>query len=143
MKAFMTPIEREDILLLSTCLDEVTDKIEDVLIRMYCNNIHEIMPLAVDMINVVVESCREMVTLLEEFRNFKKSKTIHTSIVRINTLEEDADKLFIKAMRQLHEEESDPVKMIKWREILIYLEKCTDATEHVADAVERVIMTNS
>lgn len=101
------------------------------------------MPLAVDMINVVVESCREMVTLLEEFRNFKKSKTIHTSIVRINTLEEDADKLFIKAMRQLHEEESDPVKMIKWREILIYLEKCTDATEHVADAVERVIMTNS
>ena len=143
MKAFMTPIEREDILLLSTCLDEVTDKIEDVLIRMYCNNIHEIMPLAVDMINVVVESCREMVTLLEEFRKFKKSKTIHTSIVRINTLEEDADKLFIKAMRQLHEEESDPVKMIKWREILIYLEKCTDATEHVADAVERVIMTNS
>ena len=143
MKAFMTPIEREAILLLSTCLDEVTDKIEDVLIRMYCNNIHEIMPLAVDMINVVVESCREMVTLLEEFRNFKKSKTIHTSIVRINTLEEDADKLFIKAMRQLHEEESDPVKMIKWREILIYLEKCTDATEHVADICERVILTNT
>ena len=33
--------------------------------------------------------------------------------------------------------------MIKWREIYFYLEKCTDATEHVADVVERVIMTNS
>lgn len=143
MKAFMTPIDREDILLLSNCLDEVTDKIEDVLVRMYCNNIHVILPLAVDLAKVVVDSCKEMVKLLEEFRTFKKSKDIHTSIVRINTLEEDADRLFIQAMRRLHEEESDPINMIKWREILIYLEKCTDATEHVADVVERVIMTNT
>ena len=143
MKAFMTPIEREDILLLSNCLDEVTDKIEDVLMRMYCNNIHVIVPLAVDLTEIVVESCKEMVSLLEEFRNFKKSKTIHSSIIKINTLEEDADRIFIQAMRQLHEEEGDPINMIKWREILIYLEKCTDATEHVADVVERVIMTNT
>lgn len=143
MKAFMTPIDREDILLLSNCLDEVTDKIEDVLVRMYCNNIHVILPLAVDLSKVVVDSCKEMVKLLEEFRTFKRSKDIHASIVRINTLEEDADRLFIQAMRRLHEEESDPINMIKWREILIYLEKCTDATEHVADVVERVIMTNT
>lgn len=143
MKAFMTPIDREDILLLSNCLDEVTDKIEDVLVRMYCNNIHVILPLAVDLSKVVVDSCKEMVKLLEEFRTFKRSKDIHASIVRINTLEEDADRLFIQAMRRLHEEESDPINMIKWREILIYLEKCTDATEHVADVIERVIMTNT
>lgn len=143
MKAFMTPIDREDILLLSNCLDEVTDKIEDVLVRMYCNNIHVILPLAVDLSKVVVDSCKEMVKLLEEFRTFKRSKDIHASIVRINTLEEDADRLFIQAMRRLHEEENDPINMIKWREILIYLEKCTDATEHVADVVERVIMTNT
>lgn len=143
MKAFMTPIDREDILMLSNCLDEVTDKIEDVLVRMYCNNIHVILPLAVDLSKVVVDSCKEMVKLLEEFRTFKKSKDIHASIVRINTLEEDADRLFIQAMRRLHEEESDPINMIKWREILIYLEKCTDATEHVADVIERVIMTNT
>ena len=99
MKAFMTPIDREDILLLSNCLDEVTDKIEDVLVRMYCNNIHVILPLAVDLSKVVVDSCKEMVKLLEEFRTFKKSKDIHASIVRINTLEEDADRLFIQAMR--------------------------------------------
>ena len=84
-----------------------------------------------------------METLLEEFRNFKKNRSIHEHIVRINTLEEDADKLFIKAMRELHSQSSDPVEIVKWREIFIYLEKCTDATEHVADAVERVIMTNT
>ena len=143
MKAFMTPIDREDISLLSSCLDEVTDKIEDVIQRMYCNYIHDILPSSLEIVAVVVESCREMVTLLEEFKNFKRSKTIHEHIIRINTLEEDADRLFIKAMRNLHEDEDDPVNMLKWREILMYLEKCTDATEHVADVVERVIMTNT
>ena len=143
MKAFMTPIEREDIMLLSSCLDEVTDKIEDVVLRMYCNNIHDILPAAIDMARIVVDSCEEMVILLEEFKNFKKSKSIHEHIIRINTLEEDADRLFIQAMRELHEHEDDPISMIKWREIYFYLEKCTDATEHVADVVERVIMTNS
>ena len=63
MKAFMTPIEREDIMLLSSCLDEVTDKIEDVVLRMYCNNIHYILPAAIDMARIVVDSCEEMVCL--------------------------------------------------------------------------------
>ena len=119
MKAFMTPIEREDIMLLSSCLDEVTDKIEDVVLRMYCNNIHDILPAAIDMARIVVDSCEEMVILLEEFKNFKRSKSIHEHIIRINTLEEDADRLFIQAMRELHEHEDDPINMIKWREIQV------------------------
>ena len=43
-KAFITPIEREDIILLGQNIDEVTDKIEDVLLRMYCNNVKSIRP---------------------------------------------------------------------------------------------------
>ena len=39
VKAFITPIEREDIILLSQNIDEMTDKMEDVLLRIYCNNI--------------------------------------------------------------------------------------------------------
>ncbi len=144
MKAFMTPIEREDINLLSSCLDEVTDKIEDVMQRMYINNVETVIPIALDMVNVVIECCSELVKLMDEFRNFKrKSKTLHDSIIRINTLEEDGDRLFLHAMRTLHEEAGDPFKVIKWREIFIYLEKCSDATEHVADVVERVVMTNT
>ena len=143
MKAFMTPIEREDIMLLSSCLDEVTDKIEDVVLRMYCNNIHYILPAAIDMARIVVDSCEEMVILLEEFKNFKKSKSLKDIIIRINTLEEDGDRLFIEGLRELHTKEKDPLKVITWREILIYLEKCTDATEHVADVCERVILTNT
>lgn len=143
LKAFMTPIERDDIMLLSSCLDEVTDKIEDVALRMYCNNIEEVFPPAKEMVKVVIKSCEEMVVMLEEFKNFKKSKNLKDCIIKINTLEEEGDIQFVNAMRALHTNETDPIKIITWREILTYLEKCTDATEHVADVCERVILTNT
>ncbi len=142
-KAFITPIEREDIILLGQNIDEVTDKIEDVLLRMYCNNIKSVRPDALELVAVVIECCDEIKEMLEEFPRFKSSKKLHEKIVNINTLEEKADQLFISSMRNLHTTCDDPVMIIVWREIYIYLEKCVDACEHVADTVESVIMKNS
>lgn len=142
-KAFITPIEREDIIELGHNIDEVTDKIEDVLLRMYCNNVKSIRPDALEMVAVAIKCCEEMKTMLKEFPNFRRSKKLHEHIIRINTLEEDADQLFISSMRDLHTTCSDPVTIMIWREIYIYLEKCVDACEHVADTVESVMMKNS
>ena len=66
-KAFITPIEREDILLLSQNIDEVTDKIEDVLLRLYCNNVQQIRPDALKLAEVVIRCCEEAKRMLEEF----------------------------------------------------------------------------
>ena len=142
-KAFITPIEREDIVLLGRERDGVSDKIEDVRLRMYCNNIKSVRPDALELVAVVIECCDELKEMLEEFPRFKNSKKLHEKIVNINTLEEKADQLFISSMRNLHTTCDDPVMIIVWREIYIYLEKCVDACEHVADTVESVIMKNS
>ena len=142
-KAFITPIEREDIILLSQNIDEVTDKIEDVLLRLYCNNIQTIRPDALAMSEVVIACCEEGKQLLAEFADFKHSKRMHERIVHINTLEEDADQKFISGLRTLHTTCTDPLEIIVWREILLYLEQCVDACEHMADTVESVVMKNS
>ena len=143
VKAFITPIEREDIILLSQCIDEVTDQIEDVLIRIYINNVHTIRPEALQFTKVIIRCCKVLKEIMEEFANFKKSKTLHGLIIEINALEEEGDRLFIDSMRKLHTEEEDPIQIIAWREIYNFLEKCCDACEHVADAVESVIMKNT
>ena len=70
-------------------------------------------------------------------------KKLREHIIHINTMEEQADKLFIAAMRKLHTTCTDPIVIITWREIYIYLEKCADACEHVADAVESIVMKNT
>ena len=139
VKAFITPIEREDIILLSQGIDEI----EDVLIRVYINNVQTIRQDAVEFSKVIIRCCETLKKMMEEFADFKKSKEIYQSIVDINGLEEEGDRLFIQSMRRLHTEVTDPIEIIAWREIFMYLEKCCDACEHVADAVESVIMKNS
>lgn len=141
--AFITPIEREDIAALCGYIDDVTDKIEEVLIRIYINNVQEIRREALQMLDIVIECCEEICNLLREFKDFRRSKKITEMIIRINTLEEKEDVLFISSMRALHTEETDIRNIIAWREIYTYLEKCTDACEHVADVVGNVTMKNS
>ena len=142
-KAFITPIEREDIILLSQNIDEVTDKIEDVLLRVYCNNVQKIRPEALELSRLVIRCCEEAKLMAQEFADFKRSKGLRDHIIRINTLEEEADQQFINSMRTLHTTCTDPIEIIVWREIFLYLEKCVDACEHVADTVESVVMKNS
>lgn len=143
VKAFITPIEREDIAALSHDVDEVTDKIEDVLIRVYINNVQQIRPEALKLLDTVIECCDALRELMEAFPNFRKSKKLGEKIIAINTLEEKADKLYISSMRKLHMEEKDPLQIIAWREIYDYMEKCADACEHAADVVGSVVMKNS
>lgn len=143
VKEFLPPIEREDIVSLSQNIDNMTDKVEDVMLRVYMNNVQEIEPNALKMTDVVIECCNAVRDLLVEFKNFKKSKTLKQLIIRINDLEEESDRLFMESIRGLYTESEDPIRIIAWRDIYIYLERCADACEHVADVVESVVMSNS
>ena len=143
VRAFITPIEREDIILMSQCLDEVVDKLEDVVLRLYCDNIRTIRPEMVAAVNVIERCCTAMLEMVKDFRNFRHSKTLKDRIISINTMEEEADRIFIANMRKLHTSETDPVQIIVWRDIYRYLEQCADACEHVADACEKILMSNT
>jgi predicted phosphate transport protein (TIGR00153 family) len=142
-RAFITPIEREDIMLLSQELDDVTDAIEDVLIRLYMFNVQSIHEEALAFSKVIVKCCEEMKVTMTEFHNFKKSKTILNSIVETNRLEEEGDALYTKTIRKMYLNLQNPVELMMWREIYDHMEKCCDACEHVVNAVESVIMKNS
>ena len=142
-REFIPPIEREDIVELSQHIDTVTDKVEDVLLRIYMGNAQEIEPDALEMTDVVIQCCEKVRELLIAFADFRRSKNLKDLIIQINALEETSDKLFMQSMRKLHTECTDPLHIIVWREIYIYLERCADACEHVADTVESVVMKNS
>ena len=143
IKAFITPIDREDIILLSQNIDDLTDNIEDVLIRIYYNNIRTIHPDALELMRIVCRCCEAVKVMMEEFADFRHSKKLHEQIIKINSMEEEADKVYIDSMHRLHTNCTGPMTVMTWREIYSYLEKCADACEHVADTVESVIMKNS
>lgn len=143
-RAFITPIEREDIMLLSQYLDDVTDCVEDVLLRLYMFNVLSIRDDALEFAQVIFECCEAMEGMMKEFRNFKKSNSISKNIVEINNLEEKGDALYTKAVRKLYINSThDAVQLLTWRDIYDRMEKCCDACEHVANAVEGIIMKNT
>ena len=142
-KAFVTPVDREDLDMLSHKLDDVTDTIEEVLQMFYIYNIGAIRPDAIVFAEAIVKSCEILCTLMGEFENFKRSKTIHKLVVELNDVEEECDKLYLESMRALTKAPEDVLLTISWRDIFECLEACADACEHVSECVGSVIMKNT
>lgn len=143
VKDFITPIEREDILLLIHKIDDITDSIEDVLLHMYMYNVRVIKGDAVKFSKVILMSCQELIEVFKDFRNFKKSKILHDKIININRLEEEGDNLYTEIVRKLHLTSENAIDIMTWTFIYNGFEKCCDACEEVANIVESVIMKNS
>jgi uncharacterized protein Yka (UPF0111/DUF47 family) len=129
--------------MLSHRLDDVTDKIEEVLQMFYINNVLTVEPAAVEFAKNIVKACDLLCDLMEEFENFKRSKTIRGKIIAINDIEEECDKLYLRSMRALSQNSADVLVTISWREIYECLEACADACEHASECVGSVIMKNT
>ena len=142
-KAFVTPVDREDLDMLSHQLDDVVDLIEEVLQKFYIYDIQTIDAPAIDFAKNIVKSCDVLCEIMGEFENFKKSKTLHPLIITLNDVEEECDKLYLSSMRALTKKSSNVLETVSWRKIYESLETCVDACEHVSECVGSVIMKNT
>ena len=142
-REFITPIEREDIMAMADAIDNVTDTIEDVMMRMYMFNVTNVREYGLKMTEIIVKCCDALKLALNEFYNFRKSQSLHQLIVEINFFEEEGDKLFTEATRDLYVNCKDYLEVAAWDQTFHYLERCCDACEDVADVIESVMMKNS
>ena len=142
-KAFVTPLEREDMAQISANIDEVADSIEEVIQQIYVDRIQTIMPEAITFAGMIVECCDMMKAMLLELVNFKKPKKLHEMIIALSHKEEECDQLYLEATLKTADFSDDVLTVIFWREILDKLEKCADACEHVGDSIETIVMKNN
>ncbi len=142
-KAFVTPVDREDLDMLSHNLDEVTDIIEEILQKFYIYNIQTVDASVIEFAKKIVRSCELLCELMAEFENFKRSKSIRQLIIDLNDVEEECDRIYLSSMRALTVNPVDPLKIVSMHEIYDCFESCADACEHVSDSVGSVIMKNT
>lgn len=143
MKEFITPIEREDIINLVQNIDDVTDAIEDVIMRMYMFNIQKIRAEALEFTELIVKCTQVLKTATEDFSNFRKSKTVKDNIIEVNHLEDIGDKMYTIAVRNLYISSKDAIEILSWTQIFNKLENCFDECEDVANLMESIIMKNT
>ena len=60
--------------------------------------------------------------------------------VRVNSLENEADRVTRDAVSALFEHQQDPIAVIKWKEIYENFEEGTDRCEDVANILERIAL---
>ena len=142
-RAFVTPVDREDLDLMSQQLDNVLDLLEEVLQKLYIYDVKEIEPSAIEYAKHLVRACDILSLIMAEFENFKKSKKIHALVVECNDVEEDCDKLYLSTMHELTKKSTDVLKTISWYKIYDCFEACADACEHVGECVGSIIMKNT
>jgi predicted phosphate transport protein (TIGR00153 family) len=136
-KTFVTPIDPEDIHELARTLDDVIDEIDNAahLIPLY--RIETIRGGARELTRVILQQTDEVRRAVEAM---EVRKGVLERAIEINRLENEADRIHKTAIGQLFDEESDPVMIIKWKEILDVLERATDRCEDVANLLENVVV---
>ena len=142
LRAFITPIERDDIMALSQSIDKVTDHIEDIMIRFYITKTTEICRDALDYAELLLRCCRTSYFLLEEFANFKRSEKLRGLIVRIDQLEEEGNTMYVEFRRSLCENCTDLTQIMAWNEIFSHFKSVCAACGNVADTVEGIVIRN-
>jgi uncharacterized protein len=139
-QTFVTPIDREDIYALASALDDVVDYTEEVADYLGLYKIEAPMEQAQALAHVLHAAGRQIAEAMPRLRGFKD---ITHYTVEINRLENDGDRIAREAIASLFDNGIDPMVVIRWKDIFERLEEAIDATEHVANILEGIVIKNS
>ena len=139
-KMFITPLDREDIFNITKGIDNITDSIESTAHLFYMYNVTEATPEAIELVDKLIVVTSDLVKVILELKFLRKSTILVDKIIDINTLENEADLIYRKAMRKLFENPEDILFVLKWKDLYHYLEDSIDACETLANEIRGVAM---
>jgi uncharacterized protein len=136
---FITPIDREDIYLLVTELDDVIDMINGLARRLEIYGVASLRPDGSEIAGLLG---RATVEIEGAFAMLERHEGLGEHTRTISQIEKRADALYADAIRRLFKEEKDPLEVIKWMSIYDELENSIDRCKDVAEALEAVAVKN-
>jgi predicted phosphate transport protein (TIGR00153 family) len=139
-KSFITPIDREDIHLLASRLDDVIDRLDGTARRVVMLHINEVRAPAKQMANVILRASQHIAIAV---RAIKRPNEVAVQAAEIKKLEEEGDALYHEAVGALFSGSPDPIEVIRWKEVYETLETAIDQCMGVANAVHSISIKNA
>src|SRR3954449_10013214 len=136
---FVTPIDREDIILLASALDDIIDLTEEVADYMGLYKIEAPMEQAQRLAHILLDACRQIAEAMPRLRDFKDMDRYTDEIHR---LENDGDRIVREGIASLFEGGIDPMVVIRWKDLFERLEEAVDACERVANVLQGIVIKN-
>jgi uncharacterized protein Yka (UPF0111/DUF47 family) len=137
---FITPFDREDIHYLASALDDIADYIYASVKKI---NFYKVNPNDVGiqkMADLIEQGCEQIKNAVTELRNMKNMRQITDALVKVNSIENQADDIFDMSIDRLFETEPDAKEVIKKREIYQVMEMVTDKCEDAANVIESIVI---
>ena len=141
-RTFITPLDREDIHMLASRLDDVMDLMDGTARRIQMFHAGQA-PEGAAMLTDVIH--RANIELLGAVQGLEKDRTgvVLAACKTVKHLEEEGDSLYHEWVGKLFERESDPMQVIKWMEIYEHLERTLDQAEDVSNVLESIFIKHA
>ncbi len=139
-KSFITPFDREDIYTLSVALDDICDYIDAGARAIVMYDIGEANEHAKALARVIQSLAAEINLAVSML---KKPDGIKMRFMEVHRLENEADEIYFRALKELFKDASDPIHVIKWKELYEILENATDRCESVANIIESIVLKHN
>ena len=139
-RTFVTPFDREDIYALSSGVDDVLDYIKEVSDKHSLYDITTSAPAAVELGALLVQSASQ---LRDAIRKLQSLKGIESHWIEVNRIENQGDQVSRKAISDLFRSDSDPIHVMKLKDVYDNLEDALDRCEDVANVIENIVIKNA
>jgi predicted phosphate transport protein (TIGR00153 family) len=141
-KSFITPLDREDIHMLASRLDDVLDRIDGAARRTAIFRAESAPQGALILADVIARATAQ---LLEAVKVLEKGKSgvVIKACIEVKRLEEEGDSAYAEWLGRLFDQEKDPIALMKWKEIYDTLEKTLDQAEDVANILESIAIKHA
>ncbi len=139
-RSFITPLDREDIHALASELDDVVDLLDGAARRVDMFQIDQIHPPILRLTDVIV---RAAVEVEDAVRHMKNGKTVNAKARELKKLEEEGDAIYHEIMGHLFGNSTDPITIIKWKELYDKVEDALDHCEDVANVLQSIAIKNA
>lgn len=137
---FITPFDREDIHYLATSLDDIADYIYAAAKKI---NFYRVNPNDMGLqkfAELIDQGAMQVRIAVGELRDMKNMRAITEALVKINSIENQADDVFDMSIERLFDTEPDAKEVIKKREIYQVMETVTDKCEDASNVIESIII---
>jgi uncharacterized protein len=140
--SFITPMDREDIYQLATALDDVLDAVDAVSDLFLLHRIEAPLPQMKEQVDVLLRAAEQTQQALELLPKMNRDE-LEPYWIEINTLENEGDQLYRRAVADLFSGEHRAMDVLRWKEVIENLEEALDGLENVANTIESIVLKHA
>jgi hypothetical protein len=137
---FVTPFDREEIHALISGLDDILDYVEEVADTFVLYRVNAPTPVAIEQASIIVQQCELIHEALGHLRGFHG---LDKYWIEIHRLENEGDRIARRAIADLFTDGTDPIELIKWKDLYALLEDAIDSCEDAANVIERIVVKHA